>query len=62
MRILIPNSSAGISLESPVVTSCGTGVTACVIALVSLSLSFIFLIYFYSISTKQSKMNDKMIK
>lgn len=29
---------AGISLESPAVTSCGTGVTACILALVHLSL------------------------
>ncbi|XP_050107166.1 thiosulfate/3-mercaptopyruvate sulfurtransferase 1, mitochondrial-like isoform X3 [Malus sylvestris] len=29
----------GISLESPAVTSCGTGVTACILALVRLSLS-----------------------
>lgn len=26
---------AGISLDEPVVTSCGTGVTACILALVS---------------------------
>ena len=28
---------SGISLDQPIVTSCGTGVTACVLALVSFS-------------------------
>lgn len=37
---MITYSSIGISLDKPIVTSCGTGVTACILALVSETLCF----------------------
>lgn len=44
--ILWFDSLSGISLDQPLVTSCGTGVTACVLALVRLSVSWSLEIYF----------------
>lgn len=33
----------GITLDSPIITSCGTGVTACILALVSSSFSDLYM-------------------
>lgn len=35
---------AGITLDSPIVTSCGTGVTACILALVNISQKYTHII------------------